>query len=112
MLQKVLAQYATIGPAPTTFQDPELTLVDNTHGRRLNDLAIPLRLLGSPGRFDDVLPTPARNQQYLNAKSINWFYLSTTQPEFVISGFQGIGRPLIIDIMVQGVAILPKGYLR
>lgn len=113
MLQKVLVQYSTTGPAPTTYQDPEFILTDNTHNRDLNNQPIPFRVLSSPGRFDNTaLPLPTRNQQYLNAKSINWLYLSTTQPEFLLSGFQGVGGPAVIDIMMQGRAILKQGYLR
>lgn len=109
LLKKIYVQYPTTGPAPVTFQDPSLRVVDNSHGKK-NPFLIPVETLSSPGRFDDLGSgnNPILNQQVTNAMSTDWMFWNTSTIELEITDYLGVGGPSNMGILVTGRAFFKR----
>lgn len=108
MLRKILVQWTTDGGAPSDFENISFILHNQTFGVVESELPIDFRLTSTPGIYEPGVGG-SRNQQYLGAKSIEWFFLSTSVPELQISNFNGPGNPGTLDIVLQGQRILKQG---
>ena len=113
ILDKLICAYPTTGPDPSTFLDPTYTIVDNSRSRKFSEELIPLRLTSTPGRFAPAGVTqPAKNQQYLNAKTINWIFYQNSTIQINFGNYIGTGGPAFVDILLKGRGVLRNGILK
>lgn len=113
LLQKIYVAYPTVGAAqPTTFQDPRFRLFNNSFGKKFNDIPVSFIDISSPSHLEVVAAgNPPNNSAVAGAMSINETYLNITNIEFVMTNFQGVGKPAFIDMLIHGDALLNEDLI-
>lgn len=111
ILNYIYVQFPTIGAAnPTTFRDLRFLLELPQQNKQYIDEPVSLDMITSPGKYDTFtggLSNP--NQTFLRTKRLDQPILCQQTWNIIVSNFQGVGNPLVLDILCIGRNVFKKG---
>lgn len=113
LLDELGIMYPAIGAAaPTTFRRLKFNITDLRRKYTRFYEPITVTNYSTPGLYENfALNSRPRNQQWLYGRTLNMLFAKRNSVQIEITGFQGVGNPLTVELVLYGNYFLGKSEI-